>query len=415
MIGMKLKGGRSVATPRAVAETFLAGDGLRGLAALGVLVLHCAIVVSTTRHLAGIAGPDEASDEYRGVAGALSPLVALLRVSIYLFFALSGYLISRPFLAAYTASAPRPSIRGYAVNRALRIVPAFWVVMALYLSWDHAWGAGGADGALAAFGFAQTFDTTRAAVLPQAWTLDLEVGFYALLGVLAWLAGSLLGSRVRGHRRRMLFVLATIVTAYAASLLLKHLAGRPFDNSYNIAQYLFAFLPGVALAAVEPALATRLRRSPHGGWWARGALALAVALLAAEVYTPAPQHGLHLLLASLGTTALVGAALTLQLATGRCWRALGSRPLRWLGVRSYGIYLIHLGLIGHLLARLSGHTPGVTFLFLAGATATLSAAIADLLWRSVERPALRLRSAPAGGGPVSNHDAIETVPAVVKA
>jgi len=374
MAGMGGRASRSGTRPPAVAATFLAGDGLRGLAALGVLLLHCAIVVSATRHLAGFAGPDEASGQYRGVAGALSPLVALLRVSIYVFFALSGYLISRPFLAVYTIGAPRPSIRGYTVNRVLRIVPAFWVVMAFYLSWDHAWAAGGVGGLLAALGFAQTFDTTRAAVLPQAWTLDLEVGFYALIGICLWRTGSRLARTARtgpsrtarGCRRRMLVVLATVVTVYAASLLLKHLAGRPIDNSYDIAQYLFAFLPGVALATVEPVLATRLRQSPYGGWWARGLLALAAALLAAEVYAPARLHGLHLVLASLGTGALVGAALALQWATGRCWRALCSRPLRWLGVRSYGIYLIHLGLIGHLLARIGGHTPEVTFLLLAG-------------------------------------------------
>jgi peptidoglycan/LPS O-acetylase OafA/YrhL len=412
MVGTGQQRDRSSPTPRAVAGTFLAGDGLRALAVLGVLVLHCAIVVSATRHLAGFAGPDEASGQYRGVAGVLSPLVALMRVSIYVFFALSGYLISRPFLAAYTIGTSRPSIRDYAANRALRIVPAFWVVMALYLSWDHAWQAGGAGGVLAALGFAQTFDTTRAAVLPQAWTLNLEVGFYALIGVLVWLAGSPLGRAARGCPRRVSFVLAAIVTAYAGSLLLKHLAGRPIDNSYDIAQYLFAFLPGVALAAVEPALATRLRQSRHGGWWARGALALAAALLTAEVYAPARLHGLHLLLASLGTGALVGAALALQWATGRCWRALDSRPLRWLGVRSYGIYLIHLGLIGHLLARLGGHAPGVTFLLLVGATALLSAAFADLLWRFVERPALRLRRAPAAAGPISRNDVIEATLAV---
>jgi peptidoglycan/LPS O-acetylase OafA/YrhL len=112
---------------------------------------------------------------------------------------------------------------------------------------------------------------------------------------------------------------------------------------------------------------------------------------------------------------LVGAALALQWATGRCWRALGSRPLRWLGVRAYGIYLIHLGLIGHLLARLGGHAPDVTFLLLAGATALLSMAIADLLWRFVERPALRLRRAPVGGGPVSRHGAIEKAPTALNA
>jgi peptidoglycan/LPS O-acetylase OafA/YrhL len=64
----------------------------------------------------------------------------------------------------------------------------------------------------------------------------------------------------------------------------------------------------------------------------------------------------------------------------------------WLGVRSYGIYLIHLGLITHVLARF-GHSHGVrsTFvLLLIGVTAATLLG-AELLWRFVEHPALQRR------------------------
>ena len=92
-------------------------------------------------------------------------------------------------------------------------------------------------------------------------------------------------------------------------------------------------------------------------------------------------------------TAVVVAALA-HPAT-RLGRALGWRPLRWIGVRSYGIYLWHFPVIA-----LTTPFPDPGF-DLSRATLQTAAtfALAALSWRYVEEPCATARSAGSGAGP----------------
>ena len=45
------------------------------------------------------------------------------------FFVLSGFLLSRPFWAAYDVGAPMPSLKVYALRRAARILPGYWLAL----------------------------------------------------------------------------------------------------------------------------------------------------------------------------------------------------------------------------------------------------------------------------------------------
>ena len=45
------------------------------------------------------------------------------------FFVLSGYLLARPFWAAYDIGQPMPSLRTYALRRAARILPGYWLAL----------------------------------------------------------------------------------------------------------------------------------------------------------------------------------------------------------------------------------------------------------------------------------------------
>jgi len=381
--------------PRAVSDAvprrFTAGNPLRGIAAMSVLVFHAAIATLLWSLGHGAVNGEGTPGQFKPIFGPFAPEFVNMRAGIYIFFVLSGYLLTRTFLATYTLGTPRPSIPHYFRNRALRIIPAFWVVTTVYAIWDR--GEGGISGLATVYGFVQNYHPTAAInVMGQAWTLDLEVAFYILIPIASLLALSA-SRRIRTTPvQRLAIVLVVLLAAYVLSLMFKHRAGNPLTLTYNIADYLFAFIPGVALAAVEPFLAPRLRGSRAGRIWSWALLGLCLALLGVFVSLPVGDYGLRLIFVTLGCGALLGAPLVLQWTTGGCWRALENPVMNWIGERSYGIYLIHLGLMTHVLARL-GHSHGVktTFLLmLVGVTACTFIA-ADLLWRFVERPALQRR------------------------
>jgi Acyltransferase family len=52
-----------------------------------------------------------------------------LPTGVTLFFTLSGYLLYRPIAASLLATGQVPGVRSYLRNRALRILPAYWVVL----------------------------------------------------------------------------------------------------------------------------------------------------------------------------------------------------------------------------------------------------------------------------------------------
>lgn len=90
----------------------LAGiEGLRGIAALSVMVYHLALTTS-----------------FQVQTGPLEILFSLCNQGLTLFFVLSGFLLYRPFVSAIVQGRQLPSIRRYAYNRLLRIYPAYIVI-----------------------------------------------------------------------------------------------------------------------------------------------------------------------------------------------------------------------------------------------------------------------------------------------
>lgn len=162
----------------AVPRRFTAGDGLRAIATMSVLVFHAGIATLLWKLGHGSVNGEGTATQFKPIFGVFSPVFVNLRAGIYIFFALSGYLLTRTFLAAFMLGTPRPSISRYARNRALRIIPAFWVVTTVYVIWARGQTGGGFFGLLAVYGFAQNYYSTPAAgIMGQAWTLNIEVAF----------------------------------------------------------------------------------------------------------------------------------------------------------------------------------------------------------------------------------------------
>ncbi len=369
----------------APARIFQAGDALRALAALSVAVYHFAYFAVQ-------------GSEARGFDGGFGEIpghaIGALELGLYVFFVLSGYLIAGPFVRAFVEGSAFPRVRDYARNRFLRIVPPLWVVFTVLWVVHGTYGASW-DEMASIYLFAQTYNPSIAAYLVgPAWTLGVELAFYALVPLAAWGAVRL----ARGHgdaarRRRMVLALAAGV--WVASIALRELGPESEMWRRSPPALLFAFMPGVALAALQTGVRGVAAPGRIAGGLLGGALAL-YAVYAATVpaaFPPVPGVG-PAVLASLGSGMLVAAPMVLEWAGRSPGRVATSGVARWLGERSYGLYLIHQGVIVSLLEWGDLGTrpwPRLAEALAIGLPASL--ALAALLHVAVERPLMRRRHA----------------------
>jgi peptidoglycan/LPS O-acetylase OafA/YrhL len=343
---------------------------LRGCAALSVLCFHVWLYRPQ-----GQPGPRH----------SLSAKVLFeLNLGLICFFVLSGFLLYRGFVRAML-SGREVNLRRYALRRAARILPAYYVCLAGSLLLYEAVGAGSLvppPHQLVLFAvFAQSYSTgTFTAIDAVTWTLCVEVLFYLLLPVFAALA-----SRVgpRRHARQVLLLCSLLAVSVVWNGVVSARGWGPVAAK-SLPAYLGAFACGMLVA-----LELERRRRPIGRL---AAALLALAGMAIVIFTGFGHeqwgsHTLeHRLLADL--PAAVGFALIVAAVAGRAPAERRRVPpaLAGLGVISYGLYLWHIPLIlvllqlgllpTALLARL------VVVALGAGVLATLS-------WRCVERPALR--------------------------
>jgi peptidoglycan/LPS O-acetylase OafA/YrhL len=373
-------------------------DALRGIAVLSVITFH---VASITDKLG------------RGLTGRAAEVLGAQAVIV--FFVISGFLLYRPFVAARVAGRREPSLRRFGRRRAGRILPAYWVALTLLALYPGITGVFSDDG-WRYYGFLQLYSTdTINQGIPVAWTLCVEVTFYLALPLWA------LAMRRRGVRGE----LAALAALAAFGAAVQVAAGREAIDDMA-AQSLLGqsawFALGMVLAVVSVAEAGASGRSrarlrvvaAHPGLCWAGACAAFVALVALR----AQPNGLFGILIALQTVqpypkllaefALTALILALVLAPA-VWdtparlpqRVLAAKPLAWLGLISYGVFLWHLTIAELLILPERPHdfaaaglglgdrmAQGATPILLA-ATLAASCAVAALSYRFVELPFLR--------------------------
>jgi len=366
-------------------------DGLRGMACYMVIATH--VGFQTARSFG--------SEPY-------APWLARLDVSVPIFLMLSGFLLYRPFAAHALVDDPVTTTSTFLWRRAVRILPAYWLVTTLILGFVSTRHANGGDWA-SYLGFIQIYNHHEVEpALSQTWTLALELTFYLAMPIIALVARRPKGTLDQRFRRQV-YVLGTLVVFASVwqvcafnvpAIGYQSLDWLPSDIDWFAVGM---FLGVLSCTPPECRAFPRLRATLSD--WARQPVLCWVFALILYWFLTLPLAGpLDLELSTgwewmirhdLETMIVFFLMLPLTLATGGViGKVMGSRIGKYFGDISYGVYLWHLAMLVLVtrvlhLPLFQGHY--IETLVLVAASAT---AIGTLSYYFFERPLLRRFSRP---------------------
>jgi peptidoglycan/LPS O-acetylase OafA/YrhL len=384
-------------------------EGLRGIAALSVLGHHVTIRLAD-------------SDK---IGSAAAHIGGWLTHGLTLFFVLSGFLLFRPFAASIVEGRPLPSLKRYARNRFLRIYPAFLVILLLVgLVFGAAYTEGPPQNGDVAIGYLTDPLTLIANVLlvqgyiPQtlltgigpSWSLVAEVAFYLVLPCLVLLS-ALLARRGRALSAVLLAPAILITVGWAVSIYLQHrTSGMTGDEQFQylwghhgsavLARSLLAqadlFGYGMLAAVIVVALGRwGLTRVAPGVLPTM--LVAAAALTWAALDGPLDSYARRFIGIAAALLVLVVALPSSDGGPNKVATALEVRPLRYVGLISYSIYLWHNPVLFWLDRHgLAFGDDGAGLLGNLVLVTVVTAALSSLTFWLVERPALNAKQRTDG-------------------
>ena len=348
-------------------------DGLRAVSVLAVLAFH--------HYFIGGHEPGFAPGGFLGVE---------------VFFVVSGYLITALLLAERRKTG-RVSLKRFWMRRARRLLPALFVMLSVVVLYALVFlpdsiGRLKSD-TVAALTYTSNWwlvvshqsyasEAGRPALLKHLWSLAIEEQFYLL-----WPPLLLLGLRKLGRKR----LLGTMFGVALASTVLMAIVVRGSINAayYSLDTRLSGLLLGSALAFFFAPY--QIRGKPGRGvrvaMDAAGFLGMFVLLwsFAHFTYPFLPSGDVSVfrggfLLVDIATLLVIASVVHPRSDTGTI---LGCTPLRWIGVRSYSLYLWHYPIFCVTRPGLDIPLHGWPLLTLR---LVLSFAAADLSYRYVETP-----------------------------
>ncbi|MFF5113238.1 acyltransferase family protein [Streptosporangium sp. NPDC000509] len=403
--------GRDVRDLPAVGGHLDAMDGVRAVASFGVLLYHVASTTGASLR-----------------EGFLPALLSRGDIGVPIFFLLSGFLLYRPWAGEVVRGEAPPGAGGYLWKRALRILPAYWLVVAVALplwSWPQAaepvnwlpflllvqnyvpepWWAGASPPGLG-----------------QMWSLSVEMTFYLALPLLAVALRALgrRGADPAARAKRLLVGIGALALVSPLWAVFSHIPAHRPELGLWLPRSMLYFATGMALAVVSfwahaetdtDAPVRRLTRGVRESWVTCWIIAAFVYVVAAspiaggrlfevqDLWTDIFEMTLYtvFVLALLSPVAL-------QTSEPSPLRSLlGNRVMRYLGRISYGVFLWQFVVIVgwyELTGQQSFSGDLLTTLVVCTAFTVL---LADLSHRLIEAPALRLRSRGRGRGRRRRH------------
>jgi peptidoglycan/LPS O-acetylase OafA/YrhL len=398
----------------------LAGiQGVRALAASSILLFHVWV----------FAAPDGESFDLGPVSRYLFPHLPL---GVTLLFVLSGFLLYRPFAAAVMRERETPSLLAYLRNRALRILPAYWVILlvtGLVLQTTHVRESSGMLGTgalddpvllLVNIAFMQNFyPSTLLTGVGPAWALAAVVVFYLVLPLLVLVAAGL-AKRATTRAGRTWAALAPAILLAALGLSGRAVAafvlpggawGADWHSVIERSFWAHAdfFAVGLAVAVLRIESEEGRLRLPKWWRWAAVGAVLLIALPTAKFATPEgyadgslSNHVYDVLMALVCGLFLALVVLPANEAPSILVRTLETPVIAGVGVVSYSLFLWHVPLVFWL--RSHGFTLGGAAGFVVDAVlvAAIAVGLSALTYRYLEYPALRRKASTRAGRRLGN-------------
>lgn len=282
-------------------------DGLRGLAALAVVIFHYL---------------DRGPGLYPEI-GVRLPAAVVGSYGVNVFFVLSGFVI--------TMTLARNTPRTFALSRAVRLYPVYWLCVVITFATVTVFGLPGREvsfvDALVNLTMVQQF-VGIPMVDGAYWTLSAELSFYGVAAIL-------LLTRATKSQRTMDLVLPAWLAISAASALLR---SQSDSTAASLLDLVFAwsplFIAGIVLQGISQGESRVVRLA---------LLPVVVGVMALRGWDEA--------------IAAVVAILLVALAVWTKPAFLASSPLRWLGAISFALYLLHQN-IGYVALRWLSPTIG---------------------------------------------------------
>jgi peptidoglycan/LPS O-acetylase OafA/YrhL len=352
-------------------ERYMPGlDGLRAIAVLGVVFYHL---------------------RFGWAEGGL--------LGVGVFFTLSGYLITDILLTQVNRGGIK--LKSFWLARARRLLPALFLMLIVVMAWVTTIGphqpADFRTAALSAVGyfnnwwlifhhvsyFARFAPTSP---LNHLWSLSVEEQFYIF-----WPFLLMLGIRfvpevksTTGVRPRLAGV--ALFGALCSGILMAALYSPSLDPSrvyYGTDTRALELLMGAALAMVWPSHRLRSNIASQARWTidaagVAGLVVIGLMFQSVTEFSPFLYRGGFAVL-GLGSALAVAA---LAHPASRLGPIVGCRPMRWIGERSYGIYLWTLPIVV-LTSPQGAYGPSLPRAALQVAAIM---AVAELSWRYVENP-----------------------------
>ena len=345
-------------------------DGFRTFAIFGIVLIHIMLFSGVALEITGT---------WLGDASLLLPL------GVDILFVVSGFVLFLPI----AATGEFGSLAGYAIRRAARIVPGYWLAITVvavllliappyqgvyfrtpgqYVDLPSVWAF------IGHLGFLQTpiqqidVNFNRGLGIDgPLWTLSVEAAFYVTLPLVAgwwfrrpWL-GLVLAAAVSTAWHLAFAHMAGILTTLGFNPDPEWLQRFVLAGDYQFPAFAFAFAVGMNAAWLFVNLRRRFDARVLERWAAIG-LPVSLVMVAVAIYL-ANRFGLDP--AVLGGAPAIGrqapaVALFFEVSIGAlmvatCFAPLwqrwfwSNRLMRWLADHSYGVYLIHYPVLAYVL------------------------------------------------------------------